>query len=104
MPATLSLSPTTLEDCLPPLMDPADVADHIAIMRIQEETTYLVRDYLAESAGIRKDASKPVDADCRVKMCEWCYQVVDCLFLIDTYVLPRGGEPFATGKNTSSLR
>jgi hypothetical protein len=88
MPASLSLSPTTLEDCLPPLMDPADVADHIAIMRIQEETTYLVRDYLAESVGIRKDASKPVDADCRVKMCEWCYQVVDfCKFRRETVAI-----------------
>jgi hypothetical protein len=69
-------------------MDPSDVADHIAIMRIQEETTYLVRDYLAESAGIRKHASKPVDADCRVKMCEWCYQVVDfCKFRRETVAI-----------------
>jgi hypothetical protein len=66
-------------------MDPADVADHIAIMKIQEETTYHVKDYLADSAGIRKNASKPVDADCRVKMCEWCYQVVDfCKFRRET--------------------
>lgn len=84
MPA-LSLSTTSLEDALLPHQDRSDVADHIAIMRIQEETTYHVRDYLTDSVGIRRLASKPVDEDCRVKMCEWCYQVVDfCKFRRET--------------------
>ena len=62
-----------------------DVVDRIAFMRQQEETTYNVRDYLAESVKVRKLASKPVDEDCRVKMCEWCYQVVDfCKFRRET--------------------
>jgi Cyclin, N-terminal domain/Cyclin, C-terminal domain len=84
MPA-LSLAPTTLEDSMPPEMERSDVGERIFVMRIQEETTYRVRDYLAESVQIRKLASKPVDEDCRVKMCEWCYQVVDfCKFRRET--------------------
>lgn len=84
MPA-LSLAPTTLDDSMPPEMEMTDVAERIAVMRMQEGTTYRVRDYLAESIQIRKLASKPVDEDCRVKMCEWCYQVVDfCKFRRET--------------------
>lgn len=85
---SLTLSPTSLEDAMLTNMDPADIADHIAIMRVQEETTYKVADYLAESVQIRKAAAKPVDADCRVKMCEWCYQVVDfCKFRRETVAI-----------------
>jgi hypothetical protein len=75
-----------LEDALlPSHLDIGEVGDCLRIMRIQEETTYRIRDYLAESVGIRKRASKPVDADCRIKMCEWCYQVVDfCKFRRET--------------------
>lgn len=84
MPA-LSLAPSTLDDSMPPEMDRSDVGERIFVMRIQEETTYRIRDYLAESVQIRKLASKPVDEDCRVKMCEWCYQVVDfCKFRRET--------------------
>lgn len=69
---------------LPPT-DRNSIADEIAIMRIQEETTYLITDYLADSVQIRKNANKPVDEECRVKMCEWCYQVVDfCKFRRET--------------------
>jgi len=86
MPATLSLTPTGLEDpLLPGHVETAEIADCIAVMRLQEETTYRVRDYLAESAALRKRASKPVDGDCRIKMCEWCYEVVDfCKFRRET--------------------
>jgi hypothetical protein len=84
MPA-LCLAPAALEDALLQKMHPSDISDRIAIMRIQEETTYKVKDYVAESAQVRKRASKPVDSDCRVKMCEWCYQVVDfCKFRRET--------------------
>lgn len=83
---TLTLNPSPLEDSMPaPELVITDVLDRISLMRKQEETTYHVRDYLAESAKVRKLASKPVDADCRVKMCEWCYQVVDfCKFRRET--------------------
>lgn len=82
----LALAPTTLDDAMPhPDSERHQIADQIAIMRIQEETTYMTGDYLADSAHIRRNASKPVDEDCRVKMCEWCYQVVDfCKFRRET--------------------
>ena len=84
MPA-LALAPTPLDDAMPHQLDRDETADMIAIMRIQEETTYLIGDYLADSVKIRKAAAKPVDEDCRVKMCEWCYQVVDfCKFRRET--------------------
>lgn len=84
MPA-LSLAPTTLDDSMAPYMESSDIAERISVMRVQEQTTYRVRDYLAESVQVRKLASKPVDEDCRVKMCEWCYQVVDfCKFRRET--------------------
>lgn len=68
-----------------PELEVIDVVERIATMREQEESTYAVYDYLAESVKIRKLASKPVDEDCRVKMCEWCYQVVDfCKFRRET--------------------
>ena len=51
----------------------------------QEENDYKVFDYLASNKELRKKAAKPVDEDCRVKMCEWCYQVVDfCKFRRET--------------------
>lgn len=109
--SAISITPTSLEDVMPfERMDLAEIADRIAIMRIQEETTYVVRDYLAESKKIRKLASKPVDEDCRVKMCEWCYQVVDfCKFrretvwigmsYLDRYLCtPRGREALCNRK------
>jgi hypothetical protein len=85
---SLALSPTPLDDAMLPQTDRAETADRIAIMRIQEETTYLIRDYLADSVQIRKMASRPVDESCRVRMCEWCYQVVDfCKFRRETVVI-----------------
>ena len=70
---------------MPPEMSTDEVADRVAVMCMQEETQYRVHDYLAASVAMRKQASKPVDEDCRVRMCEWCYQVVDfCKFRRET--------------------
>jgi hypothetical protein len=81
----LSLVTTTLEDALLPQMDASEVADRIKAMRKQEETTYACLDYLAENEARLRSARKPVDEECRVKMCEWCYQVVDfCKFRRET--------------------
>lgn len=68
---SLSLAPVALDDAIPKEMEYLNIDDRIAVMREQEDSTYRVRDYLTESAQIRKAASKPVDEDCRVKMCEW---------------------------------
>ena len=83
--APLSLHPSPLEDALLPKMDRSEIVDRLAILRIQEETTYRIKDYITDSAPHRRRASKPVDSDCRIKMAEWCYQVVDfCKFRRET--------------------
>jgi hypothetical protein len=54
-------------------------------MLIQEENEYSCFDYLAVNEDIRNKSSKPVDEDCRIKMSEWCFQVVDfCKFRRET--------------------
>ena len=84
MPA-LTLTTTTLEDTMLPRMDASEVADRIRAMRKQEQTTYFCSDYLKENERELRRAKKPVDEECRVKMCEWCYQVVDfCKFRRET--------------------
>ena len=87
MPALILLT-APLEDALLPRMDVSEVADRIGGMRQQEETAYLCHDYLAITADVRSTARKPVDEDCRVKMTEWSYQVVDfCKFRRETVAI-----------------
>ena len=74
MPA-LALLPTPLEEPLLQLVDATEVVDRLKIMKEQESTTYYVFDYLAKHSELLKRVNKPIDEDCRVKMCEWCYQV-----------------------------
>lgn len=81
----LTLDTTAIEYAILPDHVKDDVPDRIAIMLIQEENEYSCFDYLAANEAIRRKAAKPVDEDCRVKMCEWCYQVVDfCKFRRET--------------------
>lgn len=85
MVKALKLDTTSLEYAILPKHVKEDVPDRISIMLIQEENEYGCFDYLAANEALRKKATKPVDADCRVKMCEWCYQVVDfCKFRRET--------------------
>lgn len=85
MPKTLTLSVTALEHALLPSHESDEIPDRVALMLHQEENEYQVIDYLEKNAELRKTAAKPVDEDCRVKMCEWCYQVVDfCKFRRET--------------------
>lgn len=77
MPA-LALTPTPLEEPLLQLVDATEVVDRLKIMKEQESTTYHVFDYLAKHSELLKRVNKPIDEDCRVKMCEWCYQVRYC--------------------------
>lgn len=69
-------------------MDLEDVTSTIQVMRMQEETAYNVSDYLSQEHGplhIANTPHCPVDVDCRFKMAEWCYQVVDfCKFNRET--------------------
>lgn len=85
MPKTLNISTSELEHALLPYHESDEIPDRIALMLHQEETDYQVVDYLRANEELRKKAAKPVDEDCRVKMCEWCYQVVDfCKFRRET--------------------
>ena len=79
-------------------MDFQDIISTVEVMRMQEETGYRCKDYLhqqepqlasvhvAQSATIIPSA--PVDADCRFKMAQWCYQVVEfCKFNAETVAI-----------------
>jgi hypothetical protein len=74
MPA-LVLTPTPLEDAMLSLVDTVEICDRLKVMRQQESSTYLVFDYLKKHGELLKRVNKPIDEECRVKMCEWCYQV-----------------------------
>ncbi len=85
MVKTLTLDTSSIEYAILPEHVKDDVPDRIAVMLVQEENEYSCYDYLAANEAIRRKAAKPVDEDCRVKMCEWCYQVVDfCKFRRET--------------------
>jgi hypothetical protein len=85
MVRTLTLTNVELEDAMLPRHEAQEIPDRIAIMVLQEENEYLCFDYLIVNEALTKKAAKPVDHDCRVKMCEWCYQVVDfCKFRRET--------------------
>lgn len=58
-----------------------EISSAISVMRMQEETAYKCESYLRQEAG----RSRPVDATCRFKMIQWCYQIVDfCNFSRET--------------------
>ena len=55
-----------------------ELTDRLHVMQYQESTNYKCANYI--------DANQEtVDRECRVKMCEWCYQVTDfCKFKRET--------------------
>lgn len=87
------------DDSLSPNACPLDIAEKIGVMRSQETTTYKCRNYIDDnnqSCSIapplshcpQDELDMPVDRDCRVKMCEWCYQVTDfCKFKRETVAI-----------------
>jgi hypothetical protein len=85
MVKTLTLATSPLEYAILPKHEKDDIPDRLAIMLYQEENEYHVFDYLLVNIELRRKTTKPVDEDCRVKMSEWCYQVVDfCKFRRET--------------------
>mmetsp|Transcript_40640 Transcript_40640/g.98199 ORF Transcript_40640/g.98199 Transcript_40640/m.98199 type:complete len:343 (+) Transcript_40640:153-1181(+) len=86
MPKQLVIASVQLqEDALLPKHEKPEIPERVAQMIRQEETDYKCIDYLVAFKEICRLAAKPVDEDCRVKMCEWCYQVVDfCKFRRET--------------------
>ena len=72
-----------------------EVLSSIEAMRAQEES-YQTTNYLSSHYQFSRDdmdtsscgPQSPVDAECRVKMAEWCYQVVDfCHFSRETVAI-----------------
>eukprot|EP00545_Synedropsis_sp_CCMP1620_P001511 CAMPEP_0119014584 /NCGR_PEP_ID=MMETSP1176-20130426/9993_1 /TAXON_ID=265551 /ORGANISM="Synedropsis recta cf, Strain CCMP1620" /LENGTH=303 /DNA_ID=CAMNT_0006967787 /DNA_START=89 /DNA_END=1000 /DNA_ORIENTATION=- len=72
-----------------------DVAPTIRAMRQQEDNGYACQDYFHQDEPLTRVHSKgplnsadPVDAECRFRMVEWCYQVVDfCKFNRETVAI-----------------
>lgn len=59
-----------------------ELTDRIHVMQFQESSHYKIRNYIGGSPHA------VVDRDCRVKMCEWCYQVTDfCKFKRETVAI-----------------
>jgi hypothetical protein len=82
------------------MMSVSEVADRLEVMQHQECTSYKCKDYMIDddencsistpsSNGPQQDQrNQPVDRECRVKMGEWCYQVVDfCKFRRETVAI-----------------
>lgn len=84
----VALEPISLEGLALPTATRADIVDQIGIMCIQEETTYAVEDYMKQTVVLRKNARKPVTEECRLKMCQWCFHVINyCNFRRETVVI-----------------
>ena len=76
-----------------PCIDTDSVLATIGAMRKQEETGYQAFDYLHQQIpqqqqmpnGPQQSVEAPVDVECRFRMTEWCYQIVDfCKFKRET--------------------
>jgi hypothetical protein len=74
-------------------MSSEDIASTIKAMR-QQEASYQCLDYLRPKSLMQRlkrphaGTTPPVDAECRFKMAEWCYQVVDvCKFNRETVAI-----------------
>jgi len=88
-----------------------DVAETIAVMRMKEGTTYICTSYLPEP---RFSKSEHVDEECRVKMVDWCFQVVEfCNFsrevvvvgmsYLDRFLCTTYGTPFLEDRKLFQL-
>ena len=68
-----------------PNMDAGELSERIRVMRRQESSHHRCEDYMSDTDSLVSLASQTVDEESRIKMCEWCYQVVDyCKFRRET--------------------
>ena len=91
-PTFPSTDPTMMSSNVP--VDTECVLDTVEAMRRQEETGYRTHDYLHQQVPVEPSINQPqqatllgapVDAECRFRMTEWCYQIVDfCKFKRET--------------------
>jgi hypothetical protein len=79
---------TSLEDAMLPRMNAREITERIrAMMRQQETAHHCCADYLKDDDSLFSYPPNTVeqDEDSRIKMSEWCYQVVDfCKFRRET--------------------
>jgi len=74
---------------MPHVSSTQDALDTIEAMRMQESNGYRTENYMLEQAEPELSScngpQEPVDKECRSKMSEWCFQVVDfCKFNRET--------------------
>lgn len=77
----LILKSSTLFEYVPYSL--SDISDRVRTMIRQESMHYKSEDYIGKASRNRITSNEdvPVDAQCRAKMVEWCYQVTDfCKF------------------------
>ena len=114
MPSSLFLLTTYLDDSLLPNIHARELTDRIRTMRKQEVTHHQCADYMRDSDSYLSTASQIVDEESRIKMCEWCYQVVDfCKFrretvgigmsYLDRYISTRQGRLALTDRKFYQL-
>jgi hypothetical protein len=87
----MQMSPEQCSSLLESTLSFADVADRVITMQQQESTHYMPRDYILKPRSYTTSSHRHetvVDADCRAKMSEWCYQVCDfCKFSRETVAI-----------------
>lgn len=114
MPSSLFLMTTYLDDSLLPNITARELTDRIRAMRKQETSHHRCTDYMKDSDSFLSTASLIVDEESRIKMCEWCYQVVDfCKFrretvgigmsYLDRYIATRHGRLALTDRKFYQL-
>ena len=77
---------------MPHISNAQDALASIEAMRMQEENGYKTEDYMSQAQpevrSCRGPQQQQVDRECRSKMSEWCFQVVDfCKFNRDTVAI-----------------
>lgn len=84
---SMLMSPEQCSSQLESNLSFADVADRVAAMKEQESTYYRPGDYIKPITSSRQNDTI-VDAECRAKMADWCYQVCDfCKFSRQTVAI-----------------
>ncbi len=76
--------PILCEEPLSMTTDRLEIMERLTVMKKQESTIYAVGDYLH---SITPMTPASVDANCRCKMIQWCYTLVDALQLNRSNIL-----------------
>ena len=111
---SLFLMAIPLGDATLPHMDKREIRGRIRAMRRQEKSHYRCKDYMKSSKWLRKHAKRPVDAESRVLITDWMYQLVElCRFrrgtveiamsYLDRYLATRQGRHSLADRSSYQL-